>query len=310
MHRFFLSLLVVTLASDAALGAEPVFVNGIRIRGERLDATGQPGANEGRFGFFSDIYYDPIREDWWALSDRGPGGGLLSYSTRVQRFGLDVDPGTGRISRFRVRETIRFSDPKGLLAGSGPDLNGLNPLDLNGSASELGHSFDPEGLAIDPRTGHLLVADEYGPSLYEFNRKGRLVRVFETPANLVPQTSAGTNYAATRDGGAIAGRQDNRGYEGLAITPDGDRLFAVLQDPLINEPGTNNGRNGRNVRIVVFDNDRHSPRTATIAQYAYQLEPQADVAARINAQAGHDRGHRPSAGSQHRGLGHHRDQRP
>ena len=65
------------------------------------------------------------------------------------------------------------------------------------------------------------------------------------------------------------GRQDNRGYEGLAVSPDGTRLFAVLQDPLINEPGPNNGRNGRNVRIIVFDNDRHSPTYGTsLAQYA------------------------------------------
>jgi hypothetical protein len=39
------------------------------------------------------------------------------------------------------------------------------------------------------------------------------------------------------------------------------------------------------VRIVVFDNNRHSGTYGTsIAQYAYQLEPQADVANRINAQ--------------------------
>jgi hypothetical protein len=29
----------------------------------------------------------------------------------------------------------------------------------------LGRSFDPEGLVIDPRTCHLLVADEYGPTI-------------------------------------------------------------------------------------------------------------------------------------------------
>lgn len=226
-----------------------------------------------------------MREEWWALSDRGPGGGLLSYPTRVQRFSLDLNPWTGRISRFRVKETIRFTDPQGLLSGSDPALNGLNPLALNGDAGELGHSFDPEGLVVDPRTGHLIVADEYGPSLYEFDRKGRLLRVFETPANLVPKKGSDTNYVADRDGGLNSGRQDNRGYEGLAITPDGKKLLAILQDPLIHEPGPNNGRNGRNVRIVVFDNDRHSWTYGTgIAQYAYQLEPQADVAARINAQ--------------------------
>src|SRR5262245_3814299 len=157
MSRLRLGIATVIAAASAAVaGANPVFVNGLKIAGDRLDATGQPGANGGRLGFFSDIYYDPVREEWWALSDRGPGGGLLSYHTRVQRFTLRVDRWTGRISQFRVEETIRFTDPKGLIAGSNPPaLDGLNPLALNGNAGDLGLSFDPEGLVVDQKTGHL-----------------------------------------------------------------------------------------------------------------------------------------------------------
>ena len=289
-----LVLLATVVTHSSGVWAEPTFVNGLVFPGATLDATRQPGANGGRLGFFSDIYYDPIREEWWAVSDRGPGGGVLDYATRVQRFDLNVHPVTGRISHFRVKETIKFTDPRGLLSaptnpgvGDPRALNGLNPGLLNGSAATLGRSFDPEGLVIDPHTGHLLVADEYGPSVYEFNRRGKLLRIFPTPANLVPKVGTTVNYVTDRDGGLNAGRQDNRGFEGIAITPDGTRLYAVLQDPLINEPGPNNGRNGRNLRIVVYDNDRHSPTYGTsIAQYAYQLEPQADIAARIVAAGG------------------------
>jgi hypothetical protein len=285
----FMSLATALLAFAPRASAQPVFVNGVVIPGDTVDATGATAANEGRFGFFSDIYYDPNRDDWWALSDRGPGGGVIAYDTRVQRFTIDIDEDTGRISRFRVKKTIKFTDPDGLLFGI-PDsttLNGLNPLLLNGNASILGRSFDPEGLVVDPRTRHFLVADEYGPSIYEFSRKGRLLRVFETPANLIPKVGATVDYVADRDHNASAGRQDNRGFEGLAITPDGRKLYAVLQDPLINEPGPNNGRNGRNVRVVVYDNDHDSTTFGkSIAQYAYQLELQADVAARIVAGGG------------------------
>ncbi|HZO37681.1 MAG TPA: esterase-like activity of phytase family protein [Methylomirabilota bacterium] len=296
MRRLFLPFLLAVVVFSQCPGAwaEPVFVNGLVFPGNTLDATRQPGANAGRLGFFSDIYYDPNRDEWWAVSDRGPGGGVLDYATRVQRFTLDVDPVTGRISNFRVKETIKFTDPKGLLSAptnpgvaSPKALNGLNPGVLNGAVGTLGRSFDPEGLAIHPRTGHLIVADEYGPSVYEFSRKGKLLRVFQTPGNLIPKVNGTVNYVADRDGGANAGRQDNRGFEGLAITPDGSKLYAVLQDPLISEPTPNNGRNGRNLRIVVFDNDRHSPTYGTsIAQLAYQLELQADIAARIVAAGG------------------------
>jgi hypothetical protein len=296
----FLCLATILIASAPEASAQPAFVNGLVIPGEKLDATHEPGANGGRLGFFSDIYYDPARAEWWAISDRGPGGGTLDYATRVQRFTLDVNPITGAISHFKVKATIRFTDPKGLLSaptnpsvGSPSALNGLNPLVLNGDAGVLGRSLDPEGLAIDPRTGHLIVADEYGPVVYEFSRKGRLLRVFQTPANLVPKAGSVPNYVATRDDVLTAGRQDNRGFEGIAISPDGKKLYAVLQDPLLNEgPHTaaqpdNNGRNGRNIRIVVFDNDWFSPTYGTSTeQYAYQLEAQSDVAGRIIAAGG------------------------
>lgn len=290
MRSTWRTLVLTALLNGLYSGAwaDPTFINGLTIDGGALDKTREPGANTGRLGFFSDIYYDSIRNEWWALSDRGPGGGVLSYQTRVQKFKIKVNPVTGQISKFQVKKTIKFTDPKGLLSAPtnpGADvtaLNGLNPLALNGDAATLGRSFDPEGLVISPRTGNLIVADEYGPSVYEFNRRGELMRVFETPANLIPQVNGSTNYVADRDTGLNGGRQDNRGFEGLAITPDGKKLYAVLQDPLVNEPTPNNGRNGRNLRIVVFDNDPVSSTYGTsIAQYAYQLELQADVRQRI-----------------------------
>src|SRR6266700_127099 len=97
----------VMLAGIAQAGT--IFVNGIAIPGATGDAFGT-SVNNGRLGFFSDIYYDQIRNEWLALSDRGPGGGTLSYDTRVQRFTLDVDPGSGAISNFLLAETVKFTN--------------------------------------------------------------------------------------------------------------------------------------------------------------------------------------------------------
>ena len=35
----------------------------------------------------------------------GPGGGLLEYVTRLSRFDIDINPLTGAISNFRIKET-------------------------------------------------------------------------------------------------------------------------------------------------------------------------------------------------------------
>jgi hypothetical protein len=72
---------LICAVAPAALAA-PEFVNGLALDGAMLDRSGGTGVNTGRVGYFSDIYYDPEREQWWGLSDRGPGGGFLNYAGR------------------------------------------------------------------------------------------------------------------------------------------------------------------------------------------------------------------------------------
>jgi hypothetical protein len=237
------------------------FVNSLTIPGETTDLSGLGnGANLNRFGgAFSDLYYDRANNVYYGLSDRGPGGGVYDYFTRVQKFTLDVNPQTGAISNFNLLQTILFTK-------DGQNFNGLNPTLLNGNSSILGLSQDPEGFAIAPN-GNFYVSDEYGPSVYEYKPDGTFVRAFEIPQNILPKVGSTLNFVDGR-GTITSGRQDNRGFEGLAITPDGSKLYAMLQDPLVNEGASNDGRNSRNLRIVVFD-------TATgksSAQYIYPLE--------------------------------------
>ena len=245
--------LAALLAATAAGHAAPAFVNGLAIDGNLLDLSGGTSVNNGRVGFFSDIYYDPNRQQWWGLSDRGPGGGTINYDTRVQRFTLDVNANTGAISNFKIVETVVFKS-----AGSG--LNGLAP----NPNSTLGLAFDPEGFVVNPRTGTLLVSDEYGPSLREFSRSGELLRTFTTPANLVPR-NAGTGVANfASDTGNNAGKRTNRGMEGLAISPDGHYAFGMLQSAMLDEGGGNGTLN----RIVKYD----IATGAAVGQYAYQMK--------------------------------------
>ena len=245
-----LTTFLVAVVLVPEIQAATIFVNGLGIPGGTGDAFGT-GVNNGRLGFFSDIYFDGIRNEWWALSDRGPGGGTLSYDTRVQRFTLDINPATGAISNFKIAETVKFTN-------NGTPFNGMAPSPSN----VLGNALDPEGLVVNPTTGHLIVSDEYGPSLYEFDRNGALVRNFTTPANLIARDGSGVpNFAS--DTGNVAGKTTNRGFEGLAMSPDGKYLYAVLQSAMLDE----GAGNGSITRIVKFD----SATGLAVAQYAYQL---------------------------------------
>ena len=251
---FYLRPLVAALALAAvsAAHATPAFVNGLALPATMLDLSGGTAVNTGRVGYFSDIYYDTNRNEWWGVSDRGPGGGTLDYATRVQRFSLDVNTTTGAISNFQIRQTVLFTD------AAGQPLNGKAPSPVN----VLGGSFDPEGFVINPKTGNLLVSDEYGASVYEFDRTGKRVREYAVPENIKPTSAPGV-YTYEPDANS-AGRRNNRGFEGLAISPDGNFAYAMLQSAMVNEGGANGVFN----RIVKFD-------TATgkaVAQYAYKME--------------------------------------
>jgi hypothetical protein len=257
-----LSLAVVT----SACAAEWTMIDTLEMPATTRDAVRMPkgtvdSANMNRFGFYSDLVYDAKSGYWYALSDRGPGGGLIDYATRVQRLRIPVDFATGQIGEPVVDKTILFRGEDGAV------FNGLNPQLLNGNAAVLGMSFDPEGVAIG-KGGHFYVADEYGPSIFEFSSSGHFIRAFSTPANLVSRTPAGTpDYVSGRPA-IVGGRQDNRGFEGLTLNASGNKLYAVMQDPLVNEGSNNDGRRSPHIRVAEFDLASGKP----TAQFAYRLE--------------------------------------
>jgi hypothetical protein len=270
MTRCLLACAIAFVATSAlaattpACAADWTLADVVTLSANRVDRVRSPTptANVNRLGYFSDISYEPGSRTWYALSDRGPGGGVVDYATRVQQMLIPINGRSGALhGRNTVIRTILFTDAQG------QPFNGLNPALLNGNPATLGNSFDPEGLAVG-RNGHFYVADEYGPSLYEFDRNGRFVRAFEIPANLRPvQADEQPNFTDGRPT-IIHGRQDNRGFEGLAFNASRTKLYAVLQDPLVDEGENNDGRRSRWVRIVEFD----PVSGASTAQYAYQLE--------------------------------------
>jgi len=255
------------------------------IPGDAADRTplngSRGGANINRLGGFgSDLFYDRSAGVYYGLADRGPGGGTIGYDTRVQKFTIDVDRVTGAATNFRLQATIRFTLP------SKKSLNGIDPtLDTeNRDGKSIGRSFDPEGFVVG-RNGHFFVSDEYGPSIYEFLPDGVFVREFTQPENVLPRDGKGRVLSSLSSSTVEQGRQRNRGFEGLAISPDGKRLFALLQDPLAEEGSnagctatcTPQGRFSRNVRLIEYSVSTGK----SVAQYVYQLESLATINARV-----------------------------
>ena len=207
-------------------------------------------------GFGSDVTYTGHDNVFLAAPDRGPFDGLtdVPYLDRVHFLHITTDVG---VSFPNIQTTLldtRF------LKNKGGEI-------LVGAAGAFANRFDPEGVRVTPQ-GTFYVSDEYGPYIFEFNRQGQLLRSLSLPAKFaIANPSANPNAELL---GNTAGRQANRGMEGLAISPDGSTLFGIMQNALIQDNGLNPGttdRLGLNNRILKVD-----LATGETHEYVYVLE--------------------------------------
>ena len=200
-------------------------------------------------GFGSDISYTGHDNVFIAAPDRGPFDGLtdVPYLDRFYFLHITTDLGAAFPNIRTVLLDTRF-----LKNQNGENFVGAaDSFVVNDELATL--RLDPEGIRVSPH-GTFYISDEYGPYLFEFNRQGHLLRRIEIPSKFfISSPSADPNAELLAN---TAGRQGNRGMEGLAISPDGATLFGIMQNALIQDHGLNPGttdRLGLNNRILKID---------------------------------------------------------
>lgn len=287
-------LLAALLAATAvAAPAQPLVNLGLvgvgRLSGDSFDKLGEGVDTLG--GIFSGMWIDPatvvhsngtIHATIFGLPDRGFGDGLQDFHPRVQRLAVAITPYTGPGPVGQDQITIVNTDTY-VLTVNGRTFTGYQPDDTNvvthpqSLPEGLGGgkwSLDPEGLAY-AGDGRWYVSDEYGPFVYRFDSAGSLLGALPLPEAFIPRV--GPTYPRAVNfllGSTVAtndsGRYNNRGMEGLSVTPDGKRLVASLQSPLVQDGQNRNP--SRNVRILVYDVDTASPTYGqALAEYVHVL---------------------------------------
>ena len=226
----------------------------------------------------------------WAVGDRGPN---FKVDVAVGRYGLDVlarhageskakvmprlDIGPA-LAELRVegdRVTLVRTLP--LTGEDGAALSGLPPpgseqalvepaLDIRGNVIAPDPSgVDTEGVVPLPGGG-FIVGDEYGPSLLRLDADARVLERW-VPAGS-EAAFEGARYPVREVLPAIAARRRlNRGFEALALSPDGRRLALAFQSPLAH-PDAAASKKARHVRLWVLDVQSG----AVLAEYLYPLE--------------------------------------
>jgi len=245
------------------------------------------------FGSVSGLFADPAAWSrngdsytgvFHALPDRGYNvAGTIDYNARINRLEVAFSPapltatGLGQdqisLSLTQARklfETLPNGDTQGM-SGFDPKPGGVatgGARPAAGARPELPQAYngklalDAEGL-VRLADGSWLVSDEYGPSIYRFAADGEFIDALPVANSVRPVRNGVFDYSSNnppagqdppRPGNPTNGRQNNQGFEGLAVSPDGSTLFVVLQSATRQDGGTGGSSATRDhTRVFTYD---------------------------------------------------------
>lgn len=204
----------------------------------------------------------------WLLPDRGYNvEGTTDYRARINRVGFAFDPPAagavvGRLE-LKLLDTVLLTDE------TGQSMSGLDPVSVRPAKDGFPDlpmtaagrvSLDPEAVVL-LGDGSFLISDEYGPAIYHFSKEGRMISATLPPQALRPMRQQKLNFSSNNPGpgGPVptpkdpeTGRQNNQGFEGMALSPDGKLLTVILQSAA-RQDGGDNPATRRHTRALTYD---------------------------------------------------------
>lgn len=221
---------------------------------------------------------------FYASPDRGYNvAGTIDYAPRINRIDLTFTPaaaGATGLGQNQIGLTLTQSTllHEALAGGSTRVLSGLDPVPggvATGGARPAtaflpqlpqAHNgklaLDAEGIVV-LRDGSRLISDEYGPSIYRFSASGQFMGALPVANSVRPVRNGVADYSSNNPtvgqsapvpANPSYGRQNNQGFEGLSLSPDGKTLFVGLQSATRQDGGTSGTSATRDhTRLFTYD---------------------------------------------------------
>lgn len=165
---------------------------------------------------FSSIIDGREPGEYLAMPDNGYGAKANSKDFLIRAYYIrpDFKTATGGTGSVAVGDYISFRDPNHLIGFT---------IVNDGTPDRLltGGDIDTESLQRD-HNGDLWVGDEFGPWILHFSADGVLL----DPPFQIPGVRSPNNPWLNDD---TPTQPNSRGFEAMAITPDGKYLYAVLE---------------------------------------------------------------------------------
>jgi hypothetical protein len=172
---------------------------------------------------FSSLIDGRQRGEYLAMPDNGFGAKAKSRDFLIRAYYIrpDFKTAAGGSGSVTVGDYIEFSDPAHLYGSEIVNETTTKRLLTGGD-------IDPESLQR-AANGDLWVGDEFGPWILHFDATGKLL----DPPYPIPGLKSPNNPTLQ---GQPATQPNSRGFEAMAISPDGQYLYAALEGATIADP--------------------------------------------------------------------------
>ncbi len=208
-----------------------------RLTGIGLPVNGQPLQGHSGIKYMPDGTY-------WVLTDNGFGSKANSPDAMLYLTQYKIDFKDGKVTPL---QTLFLNDQ---------DKN--VPFHIVNESTEkrylTGSDFDPESFQFADNA--LWIGDEFGPYLIKADLNGKVLAVFDT--QIEGKVVKSPDNSTLTLPGAPDGKQNfqvarSKGFEGMAVSPDGSMLYPLLEGAVWDGEQYENIDGKRYLRVLEFD---------------------------------------------------------
>lgn len=208
-----------------------------RLTGIGLPVNGQPLQGHSGIKYMPDGTY-------WVLTDNGFGSKANSPDAMLYLTQYKIDFKDGTVTPL---QTLFLNDQ---------DKN--VPFHIVNESTEkrylTGSDFDPESFQFADNA--LWIGDEFGPYLIKADLNGKVLAVFDT--QIEGKVVKSPDNSTLTLPGAPDGKQNfqvarSKGFEGMAVSPDGSMLYPLLEGAVWDGEQYENIDGKRYLRVLEFD---------------------------------------------------------